>query len=54
MRRRGGWVGEGVPVVTVDSPLLVEGLLADVAGVGVGEVFIGFNFNAGDVVDVWG
>ena len=41
-------------MVTIDSPLLVEGLLADVAGVSVGEVLIGLYFYAGDVVDVGG
>ena len=45
---------EGVPVVAIDPPLLVEGLLTDVAGVGVGEVLIGLYFYAGDIVDVGG
>ena len=40
--------------MAIVSPLLVEGLLADVAGVGIGEVLIGFYFYAGDVVDVGG
>ena len=40
--------------MAIDPPLLVEGLLTDVAGVGVGEVLIGLYFYAGDIVDVGG
>lgn len=41
-------------MVSVDAALLIEGLLADVADVCVGEVLIRLELESGDVVDVGG
>ena len=49
-----GLIKHNVPVVTIDSSLLVEGLLAYVAHVSICKLLSGFELNARDILDVWG
>jgi hypothetical protein len=54
LRRYGYDITYKLPMVPVDIALRVEGLFTDVAHVSVGELFLGFGLDAGNILYIGG